>query len=81
MSELRPDIKEQDVLEFEMLAKKLNLLMVRIHRYLPEANLYANCDSLSLMKGSHHGEGEKSEPLQENEVVSVRVCGLDGGDW
>lgn len=72
-------IKKRDIESFVKAANRLNAIMERIREYNSQANYYLANDTLNLMKGPSHDD--KTDPLRDNVVESVRIKSVGGGDW
>lgn len=72
-------IKAKDIRAFEKYANKLSEVLARIRSYNPEANIYVACDTMNLM--GRNDDGLDKETAQTLVAASVRIDGMDCGDW
>lgn len=77
--QLNTALTQTEIIEFDRIAKRLNALVARVQKRIPDAQLYLSADALNFMSGpSHDGAGT---PRQDRAMARVHIRHMDGGDW
>lgn len=74
-------LKESDRAAFRRAVRALNDTIVRVRRYIPEAQYYLDAGGgLNLLSGDHH-EGRAADARRDRVLDEARISFADGGDW